>query len=120
MKAVETGYSRLRYQLGIMVSGSSSGAGRALSVPTTTAKSTQEVSITCTALMLTPQGLDVEGTDRARTGRCLSSQLQGGLAALETLSWQLSHEVKSHGMLTQPVGGLSPGARPGGWIARAE
>ena len=58
----------------------------------------------CTALMVTPQDLVVEGTDRARTHRSVFSQLPGGLAALGTLSWQFSHELKSHGMPTQPVG----------------
>lgn len=93
VKALETDYSRLRYQLGISTeSGSNSGAERALSLSTTTIKHPQEVPITCTAPMVTPQDLDVEGTDGARTGSFVVPQLQGGLAALGTRSWQLSQE----------------------------
>lgn len=106
VKAVETDYSRLRYQLGIsMESGSNSGAERATSLSTTTIKHPQEVPITCTALMVTPQDLDVEGTDRTHTGRSVFSQLQEVLAALGTLSWQLSQKVKSHGVPTRPEAG---------------
>lgn len=44
VKALETDYSRLRYQLGISTeSGSNSGAERALSLSTTTIKHPQEV-----------------------------------------------------------------------------
>lgn len=98
-----------------MESGSSTGAERSLSLSTTTSKYPQEVTITGTALMVTLQDLDVEGTDRAHTGRPVFSHLQGGLAALGTLSWQLSHEVKSHGMPTGPVGtsALEPGQEAG-------